>query len=60
MKEKEIEQKNNRKYSKQISTVLLILSVVLLFLTTFEFVFPIKAFLLGVFGVMIYMPKIFA
>ena len=54
MEEENIEQKNKKEYKKQIATVLIIVSVALLFLTTFEFVYPVKAFLLGVFGFMLY------
>lgn len=48
------ERKINNKTKKQVASVLIALSVVLLFLTTFEFIYPVKAFLLGVFGFMLY------
>lgn len=44
----------NTNISKQISAIILALCVVLFVLTTFNFVFVVKAFLLGVFGFTIY------
>ena len=48
------EQKNKFKYKKQVGWSLICLSLVLLVFSTFEFVYPIKQFLLGAFGIMLY------
>ena len=48
------EQKNKFKYKKQVGWSLICLSLVLLIFSTFEFVYPIKQFLLGAFGIMLY------
>ena len=42
------------KTKKQIAIASIVLCCLLLIFTTFEFVYPVKAFLLGVFGFMIY------
>lgn len=42
------------KTKKQLSIATIVLCCLLLIFTTFEFVYPVKAFLLGVFGFMIY------
>lgn len=59
MKEDKLELKNKKQHKKQICIFLILLSVTLLFLTTFEFVLPVKQFLLGVFGVMLYPMLVF-
>ncbi|MBQ3048233.1 MAG: hypothetical protein IJD48_04400 [Clostridia bacterium] len=50
----ENKQVKNQNIKKQVSAVVLCLSVVLLILSTFEFVYPVKTLLLGCFGVMLY------
>ncbi|MBQ3214049.1 MAG: hypothetical protein IJB10_03505 [Clostridia bacterium] len=47
-------EKKEFKYKKQVALSLIILCSALFIFTTFEFVYPIKAFLLGTFGVMLY------
>lgn len=47
-------EKKEFKYKKQVALTLIILCSALFIFTTFEFVYPIKAFLLGTFGVMLY------
>ena len=42
------------KTKKQIAIASIVLSCLLFIFTTFEFVYPVKAFLLGIFGFMIY------
>ena len=54
------EQKNKKSYAKQIGWTLVGLAFVLLVLTTFEFVYPIKAFMLGTFGIMLYPILVFS
>lgn len=52
--EKDNTKVENSKIKKQISWVVLCLSIALFIFTTFEFVYPVKAFLLGAFGLMLY------
>ena len=47
-------EKKEFRYKKQVALSLIILCSALFILTTFEFVYPIKAFMLGTFGVMLY------
>ena len=54
MEEKSIKRKKEFKYKKQVGVSLICLSLLLLIFSTFEFVYPIKAFLLGTFGIMLY------
>lgn len=58
--EKDTAKVDNSNIKKQVSWVVLCLSVVLFVLTTFEFVYPVKAFLLGAFGIMLYPILLFA
>ncbi len=44
----------SNKTKKQLSIATIVLCCLLLVFTTFEFVYPVKAFLLGVFGFMLY------
>lgn len=44
----------NLKRKKSVGIVMVVLSLVLFVLTTFEFLYGVKAFLLGVFGIMLY------
>lgn len=48
------EEKKGFRYKKQVALSLIILCSALFILTTFEFVYPIKAFMLGTFGIMLY------
>ena len=54
MEEKTIKPKREFKYKKQVSLSLILLSSVLFVLTTFNFAYPVKAFMMGTFGIMLY------
>ena len=58
MEEKTIKPKREFKYKKQLSLSLILVCSVLFVLTTFNFAYPIKAFMLGTFGIMLY-PMLF-
>ena len=58
MEEKTIKPKREFKYKKQLSLSLILVCSVLFVLTTFNFAQPIKAFMLGTFGIMLY-PMLF-